>query len=265
MKLGVLHDVLSVYIKEKSMFPRSSALAISVIAMMSLPVAVAQLRGAAAVVMMGDDAGIVLGEPCAVVEKTVVVRPLADGTTITKRTEERKWRDSPGRFRKEVTQVVEGEQAVFHRATIIDPVSNTLTLLNLDRKVATVIHLPEQGPGKLHEYVELDDKTLMAMPGVQVKVEKLDGKPIAGVYAVGRRVTRTRPPGTIGNDKVITSVSERWVSQDLKILLASSMDDPREKQTREVTQLDRAEPDSSLFKVPSGFTVKEVPVDQSQR
>jgi hypothetical protein len=52
-------------------------------------------------------------------------------------------------------------------------------------------------------------------------------------------------------------VSERWVSPDLKLLLASSMDDPREQLTREVTHLERTEPDSSLFQVPADYTVKE--------
>lgn len=229
---------------------------------LALPIAVAQVGGLAAVTLMGDDAGIVTGQPVVVVEKTATMTPLADGTKITKATEELKWRDSQGRFRKEVTQVTDGNEVVFHRATIIDPVKNTLTILDLDRKIATVMYLPEKGPGKLHPYVELNDKPLMGRPGVQIKVEKLDGKSIAGVFAVGRRVTRTRPPGTIGNDKPIVSVSERWVSPDLKILLASSMDDPREQQMRQVTQLDRTEPDASLFQVPSGFALKEVPVRQ---
>ena len=52
-------------------------------------------------------------------------------------------------------------------------------------------------------------------------------------------------------------MSERWVSPDLKLLLASSMDDPREQLTREVTHLERTEPDSSLFQVPADYTVKE--------
>ena len=79
---------------------------------------------------------------------------------------------------------------------------------------------------------------------------------IAGVFGVDRRETRTRPPGTINNDKTVVSVSERWVSPDIKILLASSMDDPRERLTREVT-LERVQPDASLFEVPADYTIKE--------
>ena len=236
------------------MFMKSRVLAISMMALMAVPVAVAQYGGAAVAALNSDDAGIVLGEPCVVIEKTTTTTLRPDGTTIAKRTEVRKWRDAQGRFRREVTQVTEGEEPVYHVATIIDPVKNTITTLKLDDKVANVVHLQQ---GQLHPYVELDDKPMFAREGVQVKVEKLDGKTIAGVSAVGRRVTRTRPPGTVGNDKLIVSVSERWVSPDLKILLASSMDDPREKQTREVTQLDRTEPDAGLFQIPGDYTVNE--------
>jgi hypothetical protein len=162
-------------------------------------------------------------------------------------------------------EVSEGGEAVYHRATIIDPVNNTVTTLDLDGKTATVIHLPEQGPGMLHPYVDLFYKPMEGMPGMEAKFEELRGKEFAGVPAIGRRVTRTRPPGTIGNDRTIVSVSERWWSPELKLLLYSSMDDPREKLTREVTRLERTEPDPSLFTIPSDFEVKDVPVHQAQR
>jgi len=242
------------------MFRLSRCFASAMIAVAVLRVCDAQARGSAAIALIQDDAGIVIGEPCFAIEKTITSTPLQDGTTTTRRTEERMWRDSQGRFRKQMTAVREGAEPIFHIATIIDPVSNTVTTLNLDTKTATVFHLPEHGAGALHPYVDLEDKPLMAMPGVDVKVEKLSAKQIAGVSAVGRRVTRTRPPGTVGNDKTIVSVSDRWVSPELKLLLASSMDDPRQKQTREVTQLDRTGPDPEIFKVPADFTV----VDQGK-
>jgi hypothetical protein len=229
-------------------------LVVGAMVFLAMPTAVAQYTAAAVAALNGDDAGIVLGQPCTAVEKTVEITPLADGTKIIKRTEVRKWRDSQGRFRKEKAQVEDGQEPVFEVATILDPVTNTVTTLHMDTKTASVVHLPQ---GALHPYVDLDDKDILTRPGVKVKVEKLDGKTIPGVYAVGRRVTRTRPPGTIGNDKTVVSVSERWVSPDIKMLLASSMDDPREQLTREVTHLDRTEPDSSLFQVPAGYTVKE--------
>jgi hypothetical protein len=236
------------------MIVQGRALVVGAMVFLAVPIAIAQYSAAAVAALNGDDAEIVLGQPCIAVEKTIEITPLADGTKITKRTEVRKWRDSQGRFRKEKALVADGQEPVFDVATILDPVKNTVTTLHMDTKTASVVHLP---PGTLHPYVDRDDKEILTHPGVKVKVEKLDGKTIAGVYAVGRRETRTRPPGTINNDKTVVSVSERWVSPDLKLLLASSMDDPREQLTREVTHLERVQPDASLFEVPADYTVKE--------
>jgi hypothetical protein len=222
--------------------------------LLASPVAIAQYGGAAVAALNSDDAAIVVGQPFTLVEKTADLTPKPDGTAVTRRSVERKWRDSQGRFRREVGQVADGQEAVYDRATIIDPVKNTVTTLYFDRKVASVVHLQ---PGALHPYVDLEDRPLVAMPGVQVKVETIEGRSFAGEKAVGRRVTRTRPPGTVGNDKTIVSVSERWMSPDLKIMLATSMDDPREKQGREVMQISRGEPDASLFQVPADYTVTE--------
>jgi hypothetical protein len=246
-------------------FLKNGTLAICVISLLALPVAVAQ-NGNGAMLMqlmsMDDDAGIVLGQPVAVIEKNVQTESLADGTKITTPSEIRKWRDSQGRFRKQGGEVEAGEEPAFRIARIIDPVNNTLTVLNFDSKVATVFHLPDQGPGHLHPWTGRDDEPILAREGVKVTVEKLPGREIAGVYAEGRRETRVRPPGTVNNDKVIVSVGERWVATDLKILMASSLNDPRGNLTREVTKLDRSEPDPSLFTIPSDFKVKDVPALQ---
>jgi hypothetical protein len=244
---------------------KSSALAICFAVTMAGYAAHAQLTAAAHIALAQEDAGIVLSQPCTVVEQTQSTRQLPDGTTLTRRTEVRKWRDSQGRFRKQTAEVADGQEPQFETVSIIDPVASTLTILYSDRKTAIVYHLPDHGPNSLHPYVELDDIPLLARPGVKINVEKLEPKTIAGVYAVGRRVTRVRPPGVIGNDKTVTSVAERWISPDLKILLASSSDDPREQLIRQVTQLDRSEPDPSIFQIPQGFTVKEVPVQQKEQ
>jgi hypothetical protein len=220
----------------------------------SVPV-YSQYGGAALGMLNSDDAGIVLGQPCFAILRITDVPPDGNGARATTIKEERKWRDSKGRFRLETARVTEGQDPVFQVVTILDPVKNTITTLNLEQKTASIVDLQ---PGQLHAWADRDAKPLLAMPGVDVKVEHLPGKTIDGVFALGRRVTRTRPPGTVGNDKTIVSVSESWVAEDLKILLASSMDDPRTgKETGEVTRLERTEPDAGLFQVPAGYTVNE--------
>jgi hypothetical protein len=233
---------------------QAKVLAIGAMAFLGLPAAVAQYGGAAVAMLNSDDAGIVQGQPCSLIFKITDVPP-AGGTRGTTTKVERKWRDSQGRFRMETVRVAVGQEPVFQVATILDPVKNTITTLKFDQKTASIVHLE---PGQLHVWTDRDEKPLLAMPEVEVKVEHLPGKTIEGVLALGRRVTRTRPPGTVGNDKTVVSVSESWVAQDLKILLASSMDDPRTgKQTGEATQLERTEPDAALFQVPDGYSVTE--------
>lgn len=231
----------------------------------SLATAQVQIGAAGRTALMQDDAGIVQGEPCAVVEKVDAWRQLPDGTTISHHAEIRKWRDSEGRFRRQSAELQPGQKPDFEIASVIDPVNKTLTMLHFDRKEAIVYHLPDQGPFHLHPYQDPFDKPLFAREGVQVKTEKLEGKEIAGVYAEGRRVTRVRPPGTIGNDKTVISEAERWVSPELKIMLLQWTKDPRENDTRQVTSLDRSEPNPQLFQIPEGFSVREVSIDSAQQ
>jgi hypothetical protein len=51
----------------------------------------------------------------------------------------------------------------------------------------------------------------------------------------------------------------------LKILLASTLDDPREKEVVKVTNLDRSEPDPALFQIPADFMVREIAADSQQQ
>lgn len=244
---------------------KNCALAVVLAAIVASSSLQAQMSPAVTILLMEDDSGIVLGQPCALVQQDETTQQLTDGTTLTRRSEVRKWRDDQGRFRRETAEITGDQAPVFQRATIIDPVSNTIATLNFERKTATVYHLPDHGPDALHPYVDQFEKEIPARPGVQVKVEKLGGKTIAGVYAEGRRVTRFRPPGTVGNDKTLISVRDQWVAQDLKILLASELNDPRQKEITQVTQLDRSVPDPTLFQIPSDFSVHEVTAKSQRR
>ena len=80
-----------------------------------------------------------------------------------------------------------------------------------------------------------------------------------GVQVTGVRTTQTIPAGKIGNDRAITIVTEVWTSPELKTTVLSKRNDPRTgEQTFKLTNLQRAEPDPSLFTVPSDFKITEV-------
>jgi hypothetical protein len=94
----------------------------------------------------------------------------------------------------------------------------------------------------------------------QVSTEDLGSQTMQGVTVTGTRTTRTIPAGQIGNDAPIQIVTEVWTSPELKTVVYSKRSDPRMgEQTFQLTNITRAEPDASLFTVPSDFTVTDGP------
>jgi len=92
------------------------------------------------------------------------------------------------------------------------------------------------------------------------KTESLGKQVIEGVEAVGARSTLTIPAGEIGNRLPIEIVDERWYSPELQVLVMSKHHDPRSGETiYRLTNINRAEPDRSLFEVPLDFTLTESP------
>ncbi len=94
----------------------------------------------------------------------------------------------------------------------------------------------------------------------ETKTESLGTQTIGGVSAVGTRTTRTIPAGEIGNEQPLEITSEVWTSPDLQMVVLSKRNDPRIGETvYRLTNIQRAEPDPSLFQIPSGFTIDRGP------
>lgn len=86
--------------------------------------------------------------------------------------------------------------------------------------------------------------------------ESLGTKLIDGISVQGTKWTHTIPAGEQGNDRPISTVTEIWTSPDLKEMIESSSSDPRngESVTR-LTNIDRNNPDPSLFLVPPNYEI----------
>lgn len=96
-------------------------------------------------------------------------------------------------------------------------------------------------------------------PGDEQK-EDLGTQQINGVVAQGKRLTRTIPANTIGNQLPIVSVTETWYSPDLQMVVQSKHDDPRfGETTMNVKNIQKGEPSPDLFQVPSDYTVSDGP------
>lgn len=91
-------------------------------------------------------------------------------------------------------------------------------------------------------------------PKWETRTEELGEQNIEGVSARGTRTITTIPAGAIGNERAIETVYEKWYSPELQMVVLSRHTDPRfGEQTYRLTNINRSEPDSSLFQVPSGY------------
>jgi hypothetical protein len=210
---------------------------------------------------------VVTGAPFSAVAVTETTQTLADGNHIARKTQTNLFRDSQGRVRREVTLEAFGPLAASGQTksfvSINDPVAGTHYVLHLDTKTAE--QLPGPGgrigaaikghiEGKLHAHVQ---ETVAE--GTLTK-EDLGTQTMEGVSAQGTRFTHVIPAGEIGNEKPITVVREVWYSNDLQMVLMTKRSDPRFGETTyTLSNVQRSEPDASLFKVPSDYTVTQGP------
>ena len=89
------------------------------------------------------------------------------------------------------------------------------------------------------------------------KEEALGKQNIEGVEAEGTRNTVTIAAGEIGNERPIEIVSERWYSPELQTVVMTRHSDPRFGETvYRLTNINRSEPNKTLFEVPGDYTIK---------
>jgi hypothetical protein len=89
------------------------------------------------------------------------------------------------------------------------------------------------------------------------KRESLGKQVVEGVEVELTRTTVTIPEGEIGNTLPIEIVDETWYSPELQMVVMSKHRDPRSGETTyRLTNINRSDPDRSLFEVPADYTVK---------
>jgi hypothetical protein len=205
----------------------------------------------------------VKGMPYQAQAVTETTQTLADGNRIVHKSTALLARDSEGRTRREqkidsVGQWATGDQPspiVF----INDPVAQVSYILEPNTKTARKMG----GSGEksvmdeakiVAEKKALDVRQSTAITGEIVK-ESLGSKTIEGTVAEGTRFTRTVAAGKMGNERPLTFVNETWFSSELGMIVMSRHTDPQMGETvYTLTNIQRAEPDSTLFAVPSDYT-----------
>jgi hypothetical protein len=184
------------------------------------------------------------------------VQTLPDGNTIQHTTTGHVARDSQGRTYtlQTTTGGPLGSNGPVTRIFISDPVGGYIYSLDPTTNVATrrAIKPPPNGGNP-------PQKGTHTRPASNNVVETdLGTQAINGVNAQGKRITHTTPAGAMGNAQPIVSTSETWFSPDLHVVVSSTRSDPRVgKSTYTLNNIQRSDPDPSLFQVPSNYTVQD--------
>jgi hypothetical protein len=197
----------------------------------------------------------VTGAPYSAVEVRTSQQVLTAGNVIQRQQQTNIYRDSQGRVRRETTRTTPDGQTLT-RVTISDPVAGVVQ--ELDAKNKTAFSRPARFPSQAQTAGA--PRRPAAQADANVKRETLAAQTMNGIIASGSRVTRTIPAGTIGNSQAIETVRETWMADDLKVPLMTKVSDPRTgTSTMQLTNINRSQPDPSLFQIPADYTVKKAP------
>lgn len=219
------------------------------------------------------------GAPYSAEATTEFVQVLQDGNRIARKSVVRVYRDSEGRVRRENVTLDGRVESV----TIVDPVAGNSILLNPETRTASIemkmgalprTPSPVGRPSEIERRkaeTEAEQRGTIVAPAppppmrseVRARVsegsrtEDLGTRTVEGVSARGTRITTTIAAGAIGNEQPIRIVSEEWFSPDLRVLLLTKHTDPRSGDTTyTLSNINRGEPDRSLFEVPADYTFK---------
>lgn len=241
----------------------------------------------------------VKGAPYSAVSVNETVQVLADGNRIVQTTTTAHYRDSMGRERTDNNVGADGTAMSIHISDPVEGVQYTLlpadksgaksflpyrmtdkAAMEAKIKAETRAKLLEEGAGAI---LRAPVDTVM-MPGgsgsgsgvgamvapflteatgvplgAKNSVEDLGTRIIEGVTATGTRRTTTIPASSVGNERDIVIVAERWYSDELHALVLNTRTDPRTgTMTYKLTNIIRGEQPLTLFQAPADYTIKDV-------
>ncbi|MGA3237173.1 MAG: POTRA domain-containing protein [Bryobacteraceae bacterium] len=226
------------------------------------------------------------GRPFSATATTQTTQTLIDGTHVNQTITMRQYRDADGRVRMEPREPGALDAEPARSITIYDPVGGAIYHLDPAKKTVTKqVTIPAAGASTASEgggrrggrgdgasgsnsdtepRMQQRSTILRAMAAAMRAaknnpnhiVEDLGTATVNGVSARGTRITTVVPVGAIGNDKEFRSVTERWFSPDLNLLIKSVSTDPRfGTTTYELTNINRQSPDAPLFQVPADYNI----------
>ena len=202
----------------------------------------------------------ITGAPFTATFSAQTTQVLADGNRIQRSTNGNFARDGNGRTRQDLTLPAIGPWATSgktppHVVLINDPVASVHYALEPDKKIARKMPAPRSARKRKGRPSAFCPENQNGVTTTSLGTQTMDGCTVQGT-----RTTRTIAAGAIGNQFRSRYVVERWYSPDLQMNVMIKRSDPRTGQTVfQLTNIQREEPDASLFQVPSDYTVKQGP------
>lgn len=171
---------------------------------------------------------------------------LRDGTYVDQVNTLIMSRDSEGRMRMENDNTIQIQDPIAHVSYILDKKVHIARMA--PRSTAT----PEQIQAAAQAELELEQAR-------KITRESLGSKMMEGLLVEGTRTTETRAYGGLATGPMIKIVEEHWYSQELKLDIMTTIDDPRQitQMTSRLTEIQLGEPDPALFQVPPDYTIKD--------
>ena len=190
----------------------------------------------------------VVGAPFSAETVTEFVQEFVDGNRMEQRMVGSIARDGIGRVRRELPIGVAGGPRL---VTIILPDERIQYRLDSANKIAWRLRMPPPRPDRSEN------------PGKRPLPDGMTTEPLTassweGLKIEGTRTTFVIPPNSIGNQRAIDVINERWYSPDLHMVVQTYRSDPRMgKVTYKLVNLIRGEPGAHLFEIPSGYTIRD--------
>ena len=207
---------------------------------------------------------LVTGAPYSGLGTSQTTFTLPDGRRVVRQNLIRQWRDSDGRTRSEISlSAVGGNPEVEFNTTVTvidDPTTRERYVMQGGEKVAVTVPIVPCRDTNSREPELIGPPRPANLPIKVSQPVTLGERKLEGETVAGRRIEATIPAGAMGNSKPINMSAEQWYGKDLQVVVEATYKDPRTGETTyRLRDIDRAEPDASLFRVPNNYSRKPPP------
>jgi hypothetical protein len=213
--------------------------------------------------LLGMTVGSLPGYPVSATIEAENVRYDSSGKMVTVRFRSKMYRDSKGRTRLEwdMTPLDEPPKVGWFSIEIYDPTTRTSMHLQPSEKTASKAHFPAadekpQHVCKASDFPQIDPKELANIVVPHVSQKEVSHDIVDGMTVRHGRESVTFPHNS--SAKNASYVTDYWFSQELQAYTLVKRSGPgKSQQVIKLTGVTRAEPDPSLFAIPSDYAISE--------